>query len=173
MIDSAIVAISSASRSRMDAATASPPVAASKTTGESRSKPRRGDPPVLDRHRHVDRSTEPEVRRDERLQDRPRTAAVAGPDRGAQGGHPEVAAAAPVARDVAQGGEACRPPVWGDARGVDPGPADDADAPAPFRAGPNGCERVVEDERVPATPAAASEPVSRRTSAGVSAPASV
>ena len=46
------------------------------------------------------------------------------------------------------GGQARRPPVGRDPRGVDPGAADHADPPAPLRAGPDRGERVVDDERV-------------------------
>ena len=81
------------------------------------------------------------------LEARPRAAAVARPDRGAEPGHARRPSPPPQSPEMgAERGEPGRPPVRRDAGGVDPGAADDPDPPAAIRAGPDRRERVVDDE---------------------------
>ena len=63
-------------------------------------------------------------------------------------GPPPSAAAAPVAGDVADAGEAGRPAIGRDRGRVDALAADQRDAPRPVRAGAQRREGVVEDERL-------------------------
>src|SRR5436190_98406 len=65
--------------------------------------------------------------------------------RGGDRGEPDVVAAAPVAGDPAERGEASLPPVGGDADAVDPRAADNRDAPAAVGAGAQHGEGVVAD----------------------------
>src|SRR5205085_10136731 len=81
-------------------------------------------------------------------------AAVFAPRRGEFGREADVVAAAPVAGDRAERGEPGVPAVGRDADAVDPGAADDRDAPAALGAGAQDSERVVADVR-PLGPAAA------------------
>ncbi len=59
----------------------------------------------------------------------------------------DVGASAPVAGDLPEGGEARVAAVGRDADAVDPGPADDGDAPAALGACPQDGEGVVVDDR--------------------------
>ena len=82
-----------------------------------------------------------------------RPPAVLAPSGGADRGEPDVVAAAPVAGDVAERGEANVPPVRADTDAVHAGAAGDGDAPAALGARAEHGERVVADPRAvrPAT----------------------
>src|SRR4029079_16806104 len=60
----------------------------------------------------------------------------------------DVVPASPVPRDRTEGGKARMPAVRVDADAVDPGAADDRDAPAPLRTRAEHCEGVVPDMHV-------------------------
>ena len=81
------------------------------------------------------------------LERRARATAVLAAGRGADRGEPDVVAAAPVAGDRAQRGEAHLAAVAADADAVDAGAADDGDAPATGGARAQHGERVVPDDR--------------------------
>ena len=89
------------------------------------------------------------MRRDRLLERRLRPPAVLAPRGRGHRREADVVAAAPVARDRAESGEACVPPVGGDADAVDACAADDRDSPAALGPGPEHRERVVADERPP------------------------
>ena len=98
----AMAASSSASRSTIERATASPSLAAANTTGDSSLDPARGDPPVVERPRHRRDPRQAEVGRHESPQatwPRPRPSAAR--TAAAEPGHPDGVPAAPVAGDVA------------------------------------------------------------------------
>ncbi len=116
------------------------------------------DLPRVDRLGHVDRRSQPEVGGHQGRQARRRSAAVDRPDRRPEAPHPEPRSAAAVAGDLAQAGEPRDPPVASAAHAVDAGPADDGDAPAVGRPGPQRRERVVEQQRLDRERCAASTP---------------
>ena len=88
---------------------------------------------------------EAEVGRHPVLQHRPRAAAVTSADGRPETGHRDIPAAAPVARDRSERGEASGPSIRRDPGGVHAGPADDGHAPVAIGAGADRGERVVED----------------------------
>ena len=75
--------------------------------------------PGLDPAGDVDRPRQAEVRRHERLQRRSAARVRRVPGRPRRGRRPDVVPAAPVARDVAERGQPCRPPVGCDPGGID------------------------------------------------------
>ena len=85
--------------------------------------------------------------------------------------HADVIAAAPVACDLAERGEADLAAVGRDADAVDPGAADDGDAPAALGAGAQNGERVVADGTGSAQPRSLTTACSASSSAGKSTPA--
>ena len=114
------------------------------------------DPAVVDRLRQLGRRREPEVRRDGLLERRLLAASVLAAGRGRDRRQADVVAAAPVAGDRAERREARMPAVGRDADAVDPGSADDRDAPALLRSCAQDRERVVVDDR-PRRPAPRSD----------------
>ncbi len=100
---------------------------------------------VVDRLRQLERARKAEVGRDGVLEARPRAAPVLAPGRRRDRRHADVVAATPVARDLAERGEADLAAVGRDADAVDPGAADDGDAPAALGAGAEDGEGVVAD----------------------------
>ena len=100
----------------------------------------------MDRLGQLERAGKAEVGRDGALEARPRAAPVLAPGRSRDRGHADVVAATPVACDLAERGEAGLAAVGRDTDAVDPGAADDGDAPAALGAGAEHGERVVADE---------------------------
>ena len=115
---------------------------------------------------------EPEVRRHGALERGPRPAAVLAARRRRQRGEPDVVAAAPVAGDRAERGEAHVAAVGADADAVDARAAHDRDAPAALGAGAQDRERVVADAQASAQPRRRPRRAARSSSTGRSSPAS-
>ena len=88
---------------------------------------------------------QPEVSRNGALEGGLGAAAVLAAGRRRDRGHADVVASAPVAAELAERREPHLAPVRPDADAVDPGAADDRDAPAALGAGPQDGERVVGD----------------------------
>src|ERR687888_1238787 len=109
---------------------------------------------AVDRLRERGRGLEAEVRGHRLLERRLRPAAVLAARGRGHRRQADVVAAAPVPGDRAERGEAGVPPVRRDADAVDPGPADDGDAPAALGSRAQDCEGVVADAR-PLRPTAA------------------
>ena len=126
--------------------------ASAKTTGASSVRALRR-PAEVDRLGQLARRSRPEVRWNGVLERRLRAAAVLAARRGHQRGETDVVAAAPVAGDRPERGEAGVPSVRRDADAVDARAADDGHAPAVLSAGSQHRERVVVDDRArgPAT----------------------
>ena len=162
---------SSARRSTIARATASPSPAARKTTGDSSPTRAAGSgrrrapasPPTGGAARSAPgraaRATSSALGR--RAPGRPRRARPSRPP-----------ATAPVARDVADPIEPRRPAVRRDRRPVDALAADERDAPGLARPGPQRADGVVDDDVALAQPRPLKRPSSSRTSAAKSAPAS-
>src|SRR5262245_58505369 len=100
----------------------------------------------------LERRRQPEVRWHRSLEHRLRAAAGLAPRGGVHRRHADVAAAAPVAGDLAERREADLPAVGCDRDAVDARAADDADAPAVVGARPQHRVRVVRDRRAAGPP---------------------
>ena len=172
MIARAIAISSSACRSRIERATASPDPAAAKTTGDSSASRRCARVPAsILRVTSIGRAT-PNRAGTSFSSVGPRPSSVACPHGGSERRRPDVVPAAPIARDVAERGEPRGPPVGAIPAALTPWPqmsATPQPCSAPARIGVKASLTTTTSVARPRRPSAA---VSRRVSAGVSAPAS-